>query len=89
MDANTVLVLWAVLEAHFNMQMTFLTAVDVSQLFYVNKYVLKFNKALNELEQLYTSLKSKRDIPDDKTYLSAINNTTSQQYSMLYQYMSW
>ena len=62
------------------MQMTFLTTVDVSQLFYINKYVLKFNKALDKLEQLYVSLKLNGNAPDDKTYLSIINNTTLQQY---------
>ena len=86
-DANTVSVLWSALEAHFNMQMTFLTAVDYSQLFYIDKYVLKFNKALDKLEQLYASLKSNGDAPDDKTYLSAINNMTPYHTTISCQYM--
>ena len=60
--------------------MTFLTAVDVSQLFHVNKHILKFNEALDKLEQIYASLKSNGDAPDDKTYLSAINTTLKEYY---------
>ena len=52
----------------------------ISQLFKVDKHVSKFNKALDELKQLYASLKSNGDAPDDKMYLSAINNATPQQY---------
>ena len=62
------------------MQMTFLTAVDVSQLFHVNKHILKFNEALDKLEQIYASLKSNGDAPDNKTYLSAINTTLKEYY---------
>ena len=79
-NANTVPKLWLALEAHFNMQMMFLTVVDISQLFKVNKHISKFNEALDKLEQLYASLKSNGDVPDDKTYLSAINNVTPQLY---------
>ena len=38
--------------------------------------MLKFNKALDKLKQLYTLLKLNRNILDDKTYLSVINSIT-------------
>ena len=80
MDADTISKLWLALGAYFNMQMMFLTAVDISQLFKVEKHISKFNEALDKLKQLYVSLKSNRDTLDDKTYLSTINNITPQPY---------